>query len=157
MEFNGTFLATIVTFVLFVFLMNKILYNPILNIMEQRKNFIDGNYESAKNNDAKTESLTNEREEKLLTAKNDARAQYLEKLGEFKSQKSDILSEAQNSANAKLEASKLELEHLSNEVKQGLKGSMTSLANDIVEKVVGYRSEVQGFDDEMVNKVLWEK
>ena len=29
--------------------------------------------------------------------------------------------------------------------------------NDIVEKVIGYRSEVQGFDEDVVNKVLWEK
>ena len=41
MEFNGTFLATIVTFVLFVFLMNKVLYAPILGIMKQRQDFID--------------------------------------------------------------------------------------------------------------------
>ena len=47
-------------------------------------------------------------------------------------------------------------ENLSNEVKNGLKSSMTNLANDIVEKVIGYRSEVQGFDEEVVNKVLWE-
>ena len=34
---------------------------------------------------------------------------------------------------------------------------MTDLANDIVEKVIGYRSDIQGFDEDVVNKVLWEK
>ena len=43
MEFNATFLATIISFIVFVFLMNKILYAPILNIMEERKNFINDN------------------------------------------------------------------------------------------------------------------
>ena len=66
MEFNATFLATIISFVLFVILMNKILYAPILNIMEQRKSFIDGNYTVAKNNEVKIEKLVQKKEEKLL-------------------------------------------------------------------------------------------
>ena len=55
MEFNGTFLATIITFIVFVFLMNKILYAPVLNIMEERRRVIDGNYQTASDNDTKTE------------------------------------------------------------------------------------------------------
>ena len=65
MEFNATFLATIISFIVFVILMNKILYAPILNIMEERKNFIDGNYKSAEENNAKSQKLTQEKEEKI--------------------------------------------------------------------------------------------
>ena len=75
----------------------------------------------------------------------------------FTNEKSEIIANAQIVAKEELEQSKIELENVSNEVKHALKGSMTDLANDIVEKVIGYRSEVQGFDDEVVNKVLWEK
>ena len=32
---------------------------------------------------------------------------------------------------------------------------MNDLANDIVEKVLGYRSEVQGFNDDAVNEILY--
>ena len=51
---------------------------------------------------------------------------------------------------------KVELENISNDTKQKLKSSMSDLASDIVEKVIGYRSDVQGFDDNVVNEVLWE-
>ena len=34
--------------------MNKILYAPILNIMEERKNFIDDNYKTVEKNDEDT-------------------------------------------------------------------------------------------------------
>ena len=157
MEFNGTFLVTIITFILFVILMNKILYAPILAIMEERKAFIDGNYQRAKDNDEKSNLLLQEKEEKFLEAKEDAREKYNETLEEFKSQKAEIVLNAQNSSKENLENSRLELDNVSNEVKNALKGSMTDLANDIVEKVIGYRSEVQGFDDEVVNNILWEK
>ena len=155
MEFNGTFLATIITFIAFVFIMNKILYAPILGIMEQRKNFIDSNYENAKENDLKCEALENEREEKLNTAKDDARKNYLETIDGFKAERTEKVVAAQKDAGEKLANSDEELKHVSDEVKDSLKNSMTNLASDIVEKVIGYRSEVQGFDNEVVSSVLW--
>ncbi len=157
MEFNATFLATIITFVVFVILMNKVLYAPILSIMEERKAFIDNNYKEAEDNEARFAGLVEEKEEKLMQAKEDARDKYNRTLGEFKTQRTDKITSAQDFAKNELEQSKLELENVSNEVKNSLKGSMTDLANDIVEKVIGYRSEVQGFDEDVVNKVLWEK
>lgn len=155
MEFNATFLATIVTFILFVILMNKVLYAPILNIMEERKNFIKNNYEEATKNDEKAKKLAQKREEKILDAREEAKELYNEAIDGFKNQKTDIVSQAQNLAVEELEKSRIELEQLSNEVKEGLKSSMTKLANDIVEKVIGYRSEVQGFDGKTVDEILY--
>ena len=157
MEFNATFLATIITFIVFVILMNKILYAPILGIMQKRREIIDGNYKSAQENDAKSAELTSEKEEKLADAKEEAREKYNEIVDEFKSQRAETVVNAQDSAREEIRRSTIELENVSNEVKNNLKGSMTDLANDIVEKVIGYRSEVQNFDEEIVNKVLWEK
>ena len=155
MEFNGTFLATIITFILFVFVMNKVLYAPILGIMEERKSFIDSNYKDAKDNDAKSAELVAEKEEKLSDAKEEARGKYIAAVDDYKAQKAEVIANAQSTAQAELEASRIELENVSNEVKNGLKSSMNDLANDIVEKVIGYRSDVEGFDDNLVDGVLW--
>jgi len=155
MEFNATFLATIVSFIVFVFLMNKVLYAPILNIMEERKAFIDNNYKAVEKNDAKVDKLNQKREEKLADAKNDAKESYNETIEEFKAQKNEIIVKAQNATSEELENSRKELERLSADVKEGLEESMTDLANDIVEKVIGYRSEVQGFDNRTVDEILY--
>ena len=45
--------------------MNKILYAPILNIMEERRNVIDGNYKLANDCDEKSQGLVAEKEEKI--------------------------------------------------------------------------------------------
>jgi len=155
MDFNGTFLATIITFILFVFVMNKVLYAPILGIMEERKNFIDSNYKAANDNNTKSDGLVAEKEAKLLDAKEDARGKYIEVIEGYKAEKNNIIAEAQKNANDELEASRAELEHVSDEAKNRLKSSMKDLASDIVEKVIGYRSDVEGFDDAKVNEVLW--
>lgn len=155
MEFNATFLATIVSFIVFVLLMNKILYAPILGVMEERRTYINGNYDAIKENNTKIKKLTDKKEEKLLEAKEEAREIYTEAVEEYKSEKAKIVAEAQEKAKTELENSKIELEKLSNETKESLKNSMTDLANDIVEKVIGYRSEVQGFDNRTVDEILY--
>ena len=155
MEFNGTFLATIMSFLVFVYLMNKILYVPMRKIVNERHAVVEGNYSAAAENDKKAEELVAEREEKLVEAKNDARKQYNELLDGFKSDKSKIIQSAQEKSKTELENAYKDLNNVSNDAKEALKGSMNDLANDIVEKVLGYHSEIQGFDNETVDKILY--
>ncbi|MBR1373037.1 F0F1 ATP synthase subunit B, partial [bacterium] len=145
MEFNATFLATIISFLIFVYLMNKVLYEPVRRIVNERHDFIEGNYSDADNNNAKAEELSEKREEELKEAKDNAKAKYNELIDNYKNQKSEIVKNAQEETSKELEDAYNNLNNVSNEAKEKLKGSMTDLANDIVEKVIGYRSEIQGF------------
>ena len=155
MEFNGTFLASIISFLVFVYLMNKVLYAPILKVVTERREFIDGNYNAADLNNKKADELSLERDEKLVGAKNDARINYVNSLNGFKEQKANIIQEAQKNVDEELNQAFVGLDNLSNEAKESLKGRMSELANDIVEKVLGYRSEVQGFDNDAVDRILY--
>ena len=156
MEFNGTFLASIITFVIFVFLMNKILYSPILNIMQERKDFIDDNYSSAEENNAKADKIVEEKDEMIVSAKETARAKYVETLDDFKSQRAEMIFDAQSEAKSNLETAGAELINVSNEAKNALKCKMSDLANDIVERVLGYRTNVEHFDNEEVDRILYQ-
>ena len=155
MEFNGTFFAAIISFLAFVFIMNKLLYEPIRRIVNERNDFINGNYQCASSNNSKADDLAHERDEKLVAAKEDARGKYNEILTGFKSQRSDKLQEAQKESHEEIERAYTDLNNVSNEAKESLKWKMTDLANDIVEKVLGYRSEVQGFNNDKVNEILY--
>ena len=73
MEFNATFLATIISFIVFVILMNKILYVPVLKIMEQREVYIDENYQTSKKNNEQAKELISKKEESLIVARMDAK------------------------------------------------------------------------------------
>ena len=155
MDFNGTFFASIISFLVFVFIMNKLLYEPIHSIVKKRNNIIDGNYECADKNNTRAEELEKDKNEKIVEAKENARVKYNEILAGFKEQKDDILKSAQEKSHTELEAAYADLSNVSNQAKESLKGKMTDLANDIVEKVLGFRSEVQDFDNEKVNDILY--
>ena len=157
MEFNGTFFAAIISFLVFVFIMNKMLYEPVRKIVNARNDFINSNYNSANENNSKAEELSNQREEKISDAKEEARGKYNEILAGYKDQRTDIVKEAQNKSHEELEHADEDLKNVSNEAKENLKSKMTDLANDIVEKVLGYRSEVQGFDNGKVDEILYQE
>ena len=135
--------------------MNKILYIPVRKIVNERNSLINGNYQAANENNAKADGLSKERDEKIIGAKEDARGKYNEILAEFKEQKADIVKEAQTKSHEDIEQASVNLNNVSNEAKENLKWKMTDLANDIVEKVLGYRSEVQGFNNDKVNEILY--
>lgn len=156
MEFNGTFFITILSFVVFVFLMNKILYEPVLKIVAQRRAFIDDNLQVAEENHKKVGEISAQKDEQLKDARNEARVKYSEAVSEYKLRKDDIVQQAQKEAEEEFNKAYEELVNLSNQAKEGLKVRMTDLANDVVEKVIGYRSEVQGFNNDEVNRILYQ-
>jgi len=156
MEFNGTFFAAIISFLVFVFVMNKILYEPVRKIVNERNNFIEGNYNSASENNAKADELSLKRDEDISAAKEDARVKYNDIIAGFKDKRAGIVKDAQNKSHDELEQAYRNLNNVSNEAKENLKWKMTDLANDIVEKVLGYRSEVQGFNNDKVNEILYQ-
>lgn len=155
MEFNGTFFVVIISFIVFVCLMNKLLYEPVRSIVQKRREIIDGNYSDAETNNQRSQELTEEREEKLISAREDARVQYNETLNEFKSKKSEILEKANDETKNELNSAYDNLNNVSNDAKSKLKNSITDLANDIVERVLGYRSEVQGFNNDKIDEILY--
>ncbi len=155
MEFNGTFFVSIISFLVFVFIMNKMLYAPVHRIVDERNNFINGNYNKANENNAKAEELSADIDKKILEAKEDARGKYNELLAGYKDQRTDIIKDAQSKSHDDLEQAYTNLNNVSNEAKENLKSKMTDLANDIVEKVLGYRSEIQGFNNDKVNDILY--
>ena len=155
MEFNGTFFASIISFLVFVFLMNRVLYSPMEKIVSERHRIIEENYKDADDFAEKAEQLETEVQEKLDLAKDDAKQKYDEILGGFKEHKAEIIKQAQDDSSKDLESSYASLNNISNEAKESLKSKMTDLANDIAEKILGYRSEVQGFDNDSIDKILY--
>ena len=49
LEFNATFLVSMISFIVFIIIMNAIFYKPILGVIEERENFINDHYNDAKN------------------------------------------------------------------------------------------------------------
>ena len=59
-EFNATLIVAILSFVVFMVIMNAIFYRPILNIIRKREDYIDTNYKDEKDITKKAKEITDE-------------------------------------------------------------------------------------------------
>lgn len=72
-EFNATFLIAMLSFVVFIMIMNAIFYNPILNIMRKREEYINSNYTQAKQFIEQATEFDNQRKAKINETHNRCR------------------------------------------------------------------------------------
>ena len=156
MEFNATFIVAFVSFIVFVFIMNIILYKPINDIVKKRKNYIDANYNEAKNNSEKTKSILEDRKNKLSKARFEAKQNVDEKVNLAKGEKDKITSDAKNQAKEKIEQERLNNINASNEAKNALKGEVKNLAQIICDKFFVTQEKITDIDNDLVEKLMRE-
>ena len=58
LELDGTILVAMISFIVFAFIMNAILYQPVMKIIEERKNFLKDNEELTKQAEAEIQKDT---------------------------------------------------------------------------------------------------
>lgn len=137
MNFNATFLVSAISFIVFVFIMNAILYKPIEKIVEERQNFIDDTNSAAKVNFNEAERILKEKEDKITETKQLAKKVILEKTDEAKSRKEELQLEAQKASSEKIERAKEELLRSRDEAKDALSQNVYILADEISSKILG--------------------
>lgn len=74
-EFNATFLVAMLSFVVFIIIMNAIFYRPILNIMRKRDEYINSNYDEAKKLSEQAEKLDIKKTETIQQTQNECRTE----------------------------------------------------------------------------------
>ncbi|MBR2526489.1 ATP synthase F0 subunit B [bacterium] len=146
MEFNATFIVAFVSFIIFVFVMNSILYRPINDIVKKRKNIVDANYEEVNKNSEKCEQFLKTREEKLLLAKVDAKNLISEKTEEANNKKDIITQDAKSQAKNNIEEYNLYYKNATADAKAFLRGEVINLAQAISDKFLGENEKINADD-----------
>ena len=62
LEFDGTFIFALISFIIFVLMMNIILYKPITKIMDERQKFYDKNKNTADLSKQRTDEVLKNKE-----------------------------------------------------------------------------------------------
>ena len=151
LQFNATFLVAMFSFVVFIMIMNKILYKPILKIVNEREGFINSNYADAKETTEKSENILKERDEKLVQTKTESRKIISGKVQtahkEAKIQTEAVMKKSREEISRAKETMQGEEVQLQN----ALGGKISNLAETITEKLLGEHIPVDS--SEIVNKV----
>lgn len=137
MEFNATFIASAISFIVFTLIMNAIFYKPLQKTVSERQNFVDETLKEAKLHTEKSEAIIKDKAKKLEATKHDAKKIIATKSDEVKSQKSAMASEAQQKASQKVDSAKAELQESKDKAQEVLSEEAKNLAQDIASKILG--------------------
>lgn len=156
MEFNATFIVAFISFIIFTFIMNIILYKPINDIVSKRKNYIDTNYDKAKDNSEKTKTILEDRKNQLAKARLGAKEDVDKKIGLIKNQREEITLKAQKEAKELVEQNRVQSINSSNEAKETLKVEIKNLAQMISDRFLNPEEKIADMDNNLVDKIMQE-
>ena len=137
LELDGTLIIAMISFVVFAFIMNAVLYQPILKIVEERKAYIAANAAAEQKADIEALNYREKRESELEESKKSARLTVSEGTIIFKNKQSEAIKEFTGNQRNILDTEKQRLYDEAGSAKLILENSANELAEMITDKVLG--------------------
>ncbi len=130
-------LAQIINFSIIIFVLSKLLYKPILAMLEKRKKEIEKGLAISQKMQEEEAKLKQKQEKLLDETRKQARViiEEAKKLG--KDAEKDIVNEAQKQAKDIVEKGKLELDRLHKEMEKDLRRQSVALAVAMTKRLLG--------------------
>lgn len=137
MEFNATFLISALSFIVFVFIMNTIFYQPVMKIMEERNSFINKNEQDALKANADSEEISKQKQNELSKARAEAKVSVDEGSVKFKTENKAIIETFAADQKHKTEIEKNKLNDEAVNSQQELNRSSEDISQMITNKILG--------------------
>ena len=143
LEFNATFFVAMVSFIIFMIIMNALLYKPLARIQKERAELISDENEAKKLTEEKTEKLKQHQQETIEKSKIIAKENFNKKVNEYKIRKEQIIESSKSLAKKDLAISNAKLNGDEREARLLLKPQIIEFASAIASKVLGYETKVE--------------
>lgn len=136
-ELNFTLFIQVINFLLIIFILNKLLYKPILKILEERDARIGGGQQKAKKLIEDSEALLNDYNQKLHNAKIDALNTKNVARSAAAEQANGIIDEARKKAEDIIEQIQQEMAREMAQAKKELEPELGVMATTIAQQILG--------------------
>lgn len=136
LEFDGTFIFALISFIIFVFLMNLILYKPVTKIISERQKFYDKNLSIVTSSKQKAQDTLKAKEDEIFGAKLEASNILKEMQIKTKADKEFALQNKKDEIQNKLSKNLDELHQNKQNVKDELKAEMETYVKLAVSKIL---------------------
>ena len=138
MEINATILVSTVSFIVFIYIMNAILYRPVIEIIEKRQNYIDKNKQEADEHQKKSKALIEDRDNKIADAQRRSRDIVASKSDALKAEKAKVLADTKQTVAEYFNEQKVSLEQQRKDCSQNMKHDIADLANRLTTKISNF-------------------
>lgn len=136
LEFNWTFIAMAINFLVLLFILNAILFKPLLKIVKEREDTVKGNLDAAKKMANKREEGITRMNRELAEARTKAKEIFEALKAEGLGKQREVHSAAEAEATAILEKARAEIKAEAEKARQALRADVDKFSDEIVRKLV---------------------
>ena len=137
-EFNATFLIALLSFALFIIIMNAIFYKPVLSIIRKRENYINSNYDTAHELTQKTRENENIRCEKIEQTQKKCRKEIQNIVNLVHEESNKKTQAAREKSKAEILSGKNKLYEQKQQLEETINNTVVNdLASSISSKILG--------------------
>ncbi|MDT8273980.1 MAG: ATP synthase F0 subunit B [Desulfomonilia bacterium] len=136
-ELNWTFLVQVVNFLVLMFILNRLLYKPVLKVLDERDERIVGGQQKAKQLTEDRAALFQEYEKKLYAAKVDAVSAKNVAINQAVEEANAIIEASRKKADGHIHEMQLEMAREMERVKKELEPELGSMAASIAQQILG--------------------
>jgi len=136
LEFNRWFFVLLANFLVLLFVLDRILFQPLAKIMKERESATTGALDEAKSMVNKKDEAIARMNAELLAARNMAKAASDALKEQGQSRQKETLSKAEAQALAMVEQARKELRSEAEKAKGALKADIEKFSEEIVRKLV---------------------
>ncbi len=154
LQLNSTLLVIFISFIIFIFIMQKIFYAPMTEIRKKRSQFIKGMKTEAHNALEEAETLKNEYVQKIRAVKKKVSEKTLEAMNEANEEKNKILEEKKHDVSMILEKGRQKIQEEKEQTFSSLKENISSYAFEISKKILNEEIPITGISPETIDRVI---
>ncbi|MEW6584130.1 MAG: F0F1 ATP synthase subunit B [Nitrospirota bacterium] len=136
LDINWTFFAMLINFLVLLFILNAILFQPLLKIFQERESKVKGDLDTAKNMNTKREENIAGLNRELADARSKAKTTFETLRTEGAQNQKEVLSSAESEAVSILEKAKAEIKTEAEKARQALRADVDKFSDEIVRKLV---------------------
>lgn len=142
--FDWTMLAQMISFVLLVWFLGKVAWNPLNNMMEKRRNFIETNLAEAKEERQQAEQIKREYQEEMRQARQEAQEVIAKatKVGEASA--NEIIVAAHEEAEKIKKSALVDIQRERDRAIADVKGQAADLSILVAEKIIRQKLDLKG-------------
>ncbi len=154
LEFNGTIIVIVISFVVFMIMMQYVFYKPMIEMKDQRDSYVDTNRRLADNADDKSQGLIKEFNSKISNAKVKSNEIVSAEIKAANKERANILQEKQNVMQNKIEVAENKIEEEKNDSIENLKPQIVALAQEISSKILKEDVVIANVTPEIIERTL---
>jgi F-type H+-transporting ATPase subunit b len=136
LEFNNWFFVLLVNFIILLFILNAILFKPLLQIFKEREDSVKGDLDAAKDMQEKSEEGIARLNRELAESRSKAKETFELLKAEGVTKQREVLSATEAEAVAMIEKARTEIKSDADKARQSLRADVDKFSDEIVRKLV---------------------